>query len=274
MCIKVKNKRLLNNTDVLKHILHHIKMEIEIYCSMQLKVFTNNNALSREAAAEMITTIKQKPTAVLCMASGSTPVLTYKYFVETVLQEKIDLSKVTFIGLDEWLGIPPDNEGSCHYFFQQHLFQYLAFASNNIHLFNALAEQPLKECKKMDAIIAGKGGIDLMLVGIGMNGHIGFNEPGVSFALYSHIITLDETTVTVGQKYFTKTTALSQGITLGLQHLMESKKVLLLANGKNKAQIIQQTIEGGVTNEIPATIMKQHQNSIVMLDEEAAALLN
>lgn len=240
---------------------------------MQLMIFQNNDALSREAANEIINTIKQKPNAILCMASGSTPILTYAYVVETILQENIDLSKVIFIGLDEWLGIPPDNEGSCHFFFQHHLFQHLSFSPSNIHLFDALSASPVKECEKMDTIITSKGGVDLMLVGIGMNGHIGFNEPGVSFDLYSHIITLDETTVSVGQKYFKETTPLKQGITLGLQHLMESKKVLLLANGQKKAPIIKQTIEGEVSNRVPASIMKQHPNGIVMLDEEAALLI-
>jgi glucosamine-6-phosphate isomerase len=240
---------------------------------MVLKVFEDNDALSREAANEIIDTIKQKADAVLCMASGSTPVLTYAYVVEIILREKIDLSKVTFIGLDEWLGIPPENEGSCHYFFQHHLFQHLSFSPSNSHLFDALSTSPLGECGKMDAIIASKGGMDLMLVGIGMNGHIGFNEPGVRFDLYSHIITLDATTVSVGQKYFKETTPLKQGITLGLQHLMESKKVLLLANGQKKATIIKQTIEGEVSNLVPASVMKQHPNGIIMLDEEAASLI-
>ncbi|MFT3703441.1 MAG: glucosamine-6-phosphate deaminase [Agriterribacter sp.] len=240
---------------------------------MQLMIFENNDALSREAARHIIDTVKQKPDAVLCMASGSTPILTYAYVVETALREKIDLSNISFIGLDEWLGIPPDNEGSCHYFFQHHLFQHISFNTANIHLFDALAKNPSEECKKMDAAIAAKGGIDLMLVGIGMNGHIGFNEPGVAFNKYSHIVDLDETTVSVGQKYFKETTVLKQGITLGLQHLMESKKVLLLANREKKASIIRQTMEGEISNKIPASIMRQHTNGIIMLDKEAASLI-
>ena len=118
-----------------------------------------------------------------------------------------------------------------------------------------------------------KGGIDLMIVGIGMNGHIGFNEPGVSFDNYSHVIDLDDTTLSVGQKYFKSKVSLQKGITLGLKHLQESKKVLLLANGKKKAEVIRRTVEGDLTNSFPASIMQKHAHGIVMIDEEAASSL-
>lgn len=241
---------------------------------MQLNIFEDNDALSREAASEIVNTIQQKSNAVICLASGSTPILTYKYVVEIIQRDKIDIADVTFIGLDEWLGIPPDNEGSCHYFFQQHLFQHLRFSASNIYMFRAMAERPISECERMDKVIRHLNGIDLMLVGIGMNGHIGFNEPGVPFNKYSHIVDLDETTVSVGQKYFKEATVLKQGITLGLQHLMETGKVLLLANGEKKALIIKQTIEGEISNKVPASIMRQHPNGIIMLDKEAASLLS
>jgi 6-phosphogluconolactonase/glucosamine-6-phosphate isomerase/deaminase len=125
----------------------------------------------------------------------------------------------------------------------------------------------------MDALIRNNGGIDLMIVGIGMNGHIGFNEPGVSFDNYSHVIDLDETTLTVGQKYFKSKATLQKGITLGLKHLQESKKVLLLANGAKKAGVVTKTVEEEVTNTFPASIMQTHANGFVMVDREAASLL-
>ena len=118
-----------------------------------------------------------------------------------------------------------------------------------------------------------KGGIDLMIVGIGMNGHIGFNEPGVSFDNYSHVIDLDDTTVSVGQKYFKTAVSLQKGITLGLKHLQESKKVLLLANGTKKAGVIKKTVEGEITSSFPASIMQTHSNGFVIVDEEASSLL-
>jgi glucosamine-6-phosphate isomerase len=191
-----------------------------------------------------------------------------------VKAENIDLSNVTFIGLDEWVGIPPDNEGSCHYFFQHELFQYLSLSKQQIYLFNGLTTELEQECSKMNTTILEKGGIDLMVVGIGMNGHIGFNEPGVSFDNYAHIIDLDATTTAVGQKYFKSATSLQKGITLGLKHLSEAKEVLLIANGLKKADIIKKTVEGEVTNLVPASIMQTHANGFIMIDKEAASLLD
>ncbi|HET9435003.1 MAG TPA: glucosamine-6-phosphate deaminase, partial [Chitinophagaceae bacterium] len=174
----------------------------------------------------------------------------------------------------EWVNIPPANEGSCHYFFKNELASPLQIPEKQIHLFNAMSEKLQDECRKMDAVIRDKGGIDLMIVGIGMNGHIGFNEPGVSFDNYSHVIDLDDTTLTVGQKYFKSKVTLQKGITLGLKHLQESKKVFLLANGSKKAEVIRRTVEEKVTNTFPASIMQTHANGFVMVDQEAASLLN
>jgi glucosamine-6-phosphate isomerase len=241
---------------------------------MQLKIYKDHQSLSDATANEVIELAKTKPAAVICMASGETPRLTCKLLVEKAVKERVDLTRITFIGLDEWVGISPENEGSCHYFFQTEIFKPLDFSSSQVHLFDALSGTLDEECKKTDRMILEKGGIDLMIVGIGMNGHIGFNEPGVSFDNYAHVIDLDETTTTVGQKYFKTPVTLQKGITLGLKHLQQSKKVLLLANGSKKAGVIKKTVEGEITNEFPASIMQTHANGFVMIDEEAATLLN
>jgi len=241
---------------------------------MQLKIYKDHQSLSDAAANDIIELVKNKPNAVVCMASGETPRLTCKLLVEKVIKDKVDLSGITFIGLDEWVGIPPENEGSCHYFFQTEIFKPLHFSSSQVHLFDALSGNLDEECRKADMVIAEKGGIDLMIVGIGMNGHIGFNEPGVSFDNYAHVIDLDETTITVGQKYFKTPVTLQKGITLGLKHLQQSKKVLLLANGTKKAAVIKKTVEGEITDEFPASIMQTHANGFVMIDDEAGALLD
>jgi len=241
---------------------------------MEVKIYQDYHALSEAAASEIIDLVKNKPGAVICLASGHTPRLTCKLFAEKALQQKTDLSRITFIGLDEWVGVPPDNEGSCHYFFQHEVFQPLHLSASQINLFNALSINLEQECQEMDKVIADKEGIDLMIVGIGMNGHIGFNEPGVSFDSYSHVIKLDDTTLTVGQKYFKTATSLGKGITLGLKHLQESKKVILIANGTKKAGVIKKTVEEKVNNSFPASIMQKHSNGFVMIDQEAAGLLN
>ena len=241
---------------------------------MPLKIYKDHHGLSEAAANEIIDLVKNKPDAVLCLASGDTPKLTCKLFAEKALKEKLELSRVTFVGLDEWVGIPPENDGSCHYFFQHELIEPLHFLPDQVHLFNAMSPDLQAECRKMDNIIFEKGGIDLMIVGIGMNGHIGFNEPGVSFENYSHVIGLDDTTVSVGQKYFKTAVNLQKGITLGLKHLQETKKVLLLANGEKKSGVIKKTVEAEITSTFPASIMQKHSNGFVMIDEEAAALLD
>jgi glucosamine-6-phosphate isomerase len=241
---------------------------------MQLKIYKDYHDLSEAAASEIIELVKNKLDAVLCLASGDTPRLTCKLFAEKAITGKTDLSRITFIGLDEWVGIPPENDGSCHYFFQHEIIEPLHFSRDQVHLFDAMSHNLQEECRKMDSIIVEKGGIDLMIVGIGMNGHIGFNEPGVSFNNYAHVIDLDDTTVSVGQKYFKTAVSLQKGITLGLKHLQESKKVLLLANGTKKAGVIKKTVKGEITNEFPASIMQTHSNGFVMIDEEAAGLLD
>src|SRR4029078_12243117 len=142
---------------------------------MQLKIYEDHQGLSDVAANEIVSLLRSKPAAVICLASVQTPRRTCQLFVQKVKNEKIDISDATIIGLDEWVNIPPDNEGSCHYFFRTELINPLRIPEKQIHLFNAMADKLEDECRKMDALIRDKGGIDLMIVGIGMNGHIGFN---------------------------------------------------------------------------------------------------
>jgi galactosamine-6-phosphate isomerase len=241
---------------------------------VELKIYKDYEELSANAADEIINLVKNKPAAVLCLASGDTPRLTCTLAAEKALKQKVDFNRCTFIGLDEWVGVPPHNEGSCHYFFQKHLLMPLQIPAGNIHLFDALSDNLEEQCRMMDGIIAAKGGIDLMIVGIGMNGHIGFNEPGVSFDNYSHFIDLEQITLTVGKKYFKEAVVLSKGITLGFKHLIQTKKVLLMANGIKKAAVIKRTVEGAVGNDFPASIMQTHPNGIIMTDSDAAYLLN
>src|SRR5688572_32931758 len=240
---------------------------------MQLKIYKDHHNLSEAAATELIELVKNKPDAVVCLASGDTPRLTCKLFVEKAIAGKADLSQITFIGLDEWVGIPPGNDGSCHYFFQHEIIEPLHFSIDQVHLFDAMSGDLDEECRKMDNTIFKSGGIDCMVVGIGMNGHIGFNEPGVAWDLKSHAINLDENTRRVGQKYFSEKTTLDKGITLGLQHLIESKEAILIANGKKKAEIVQLAIESPAQTQVPASIMQTHPNGWIMIDDEAASLL-
>lgn len=240
---------------------------------MQIEVFKDYAALSMYAAKEMVQTIKQKPAAVICIASGDSPKLTCELFCKMVTEENIDTTNFFLIGLDEWVGLSPDIFGSCNNDFQKRLIEPLSLPPSQYHLFNGMSDDLQQECTIMDDVIKNKGGIDLMIVGIGINGHIGFNEPGAAFNLFSHVINLDEITVTVGQKYFKQEVKLEKGITIGLAHLMNTKKVLLLANGERKAAVIKKAVEGEINNRFPASIIQQHKNGLVLIDEPAATML-
>jgi len=241
---------------------------------MKLKRFKNYEELSDFAATDISDAIKNKPSLVLCLASGDTPKLTVELLVKKLKEKKIDYSKITFIGLDEWVGLSPTNSGSCHYFFQNKLIGPLQLKPSQYFLFDAMEDDLKSECEKMDKFINDRNGIDIMLVGIGMNGHIGFNEPGSSFDNLSHVIELDEITKSIGQKYFNEKVELTKGITIGFKHLLNARKVFLMANGSKKAEVIKKTVEGPVTENFPATIMQKHNNGFVLVDEEAASLLS
>lgn len=241
---------------------------------MKLTVYKDYQTVSDYCAQALFDLIKEKPGAVICIASGDSPRLLCELFVDKVKSEQLDISRFRFVGLDEWVGLSPAIEGSCHNDFKKRLFEPLNIGPSQYHLFDALATDLENECRRMDAFIQQKGGIDLMIVGIGMNGHIGFNEPGVDFNLLSHVIQLDDTTKTVGKRYFSQPVLLEKGITLGLAHLLAARKVFLIANGSRKAEVIKKAVEGPVTNSFPVSILQKHENGFVLIDEEAASLLD
>lgn len=241
---------------------------------MIFRVFEHEEELASFAADHLIETIRSNPNGLMCLATGSTPLLTYQLFVSRLREQRVDYSNFHFIGLDEWVGIPDSNPGGCHYFLQEHVLKPLVVKNKNYHLFNGLAADLRTECLTMDEQIRKWNGIDMMVVGIGMNGHIGFNEPHSNPDQHAYLADLTETTRQVGQKYFVEKTELSKGLTLGLKHFFESRQVLMLANGSHKADIIRRTISDPISMEIPATQIRRHQNAYLLLDTEAAAQLN
>lgn len=241
---------------------------------MNLEIFDTYEILSYNVAEQLISAIIKKTEALICLAAGDTPKRSYEILAQELKARKIDYQKVHFIGLDEWIGISPENPGSCQFFLRQTLLSPLEIKAENIHLFNAMAEDIHNECEKMDNRIEQLGGIDLIVVGIGMNGHIGFNEPGVSWNKNSHIANLDEVTQKVGQKYFSTPTHLTQGITIGLKQLLNAITALLLANGLKKASIIKKALAEEMTANIPASIFQKHANGLVFLDGESSSGLS
>jgi glucosamine-6-phosphate deaminase len=241
---------------------------------MKLQVYKDYDEMSRAAAALVVNAVKQAPDALLCFPSGDTPTGVFNYLVKYARTGEVDFSRCHFVGLDEWVGMGKDDEGSCTYSLYQSFFGPLKIDPARVFFFDARAADLDSSCMAMDNFIKEHGPLAVMMVGVGMNGHIGLNEPGTDFNLYAHYAPLAQTTIDVGQKYFKQTTRLEKGITLGLKHLREAKISLLIASGTKKAGIIAQALEEKVTEQLPASIFQMLDNGYVLLDSEAASQLS
>jgi glucosamine-6-phosphate isomerase len=237
---------------------------------MTLNIFSNYETLSEATANVIIDVLTQKPEALICIASGDTPLGVCKLLAQS---DRKLFEKCTFVGLDEWVGMDENDEGSCKYGIYQNVLIPLNIPSERIKYFDAKAEDLASECQKINEFIASRGGLDVMLVGVGMNGHIALNEPNTPFDIYAHVSDLEEITKSVGQKYFTKDTILTQGVTLGLAHLQEAKLPILIANGNRKADVINKALNGEITEQFPASIFQKLEHGLVMLDFEVAEKL-
>lgn len=240
---------------------------------MKLQIHDTYAAMSAAAAALVMDTLRAKPTALLCFATGDTPRLTYELLAARIQEEKVDTSQCTLIGLDEWLGIPPENEGSCDYFLHHYLINPLGLKPRQVHLFDGLSDDLENECAMMNGLISDKGGIDLALVGVGMNGHIGFNEPGTPVDAAAHVSALEPITTQVGQKYFMGEQPLHSGLTVGLKQLLEAGQLIMIANGEKKAPVLRQMMEGEISNLFPASLLRQQVNGFLLTDSAAATML-
>ena len=240
-----------------------------------MKIFIEETyeLMCRHALKKIDELTAQSKHPLLCTASGDTPAGIYKQLVIDVDQSQIDVSDWLYISLDEWIGMNGNDEGSCRFHLNNQLFIPLKVRDEQISFFDGKAENPISECEKVESFINENGGIDIAIVGIGMNGHVGMNEPGTQQQLRSHVTEIHEETQTVGQKYFKKKQQLTQGITLGLANLLEARNIILLASGPHKAAIIKQVLEGEISDEFPASILRNHPALYIFLDKEAASLL-
>ncbi|MFN8345810.1 MAG: glucosamine-6-phosphate deaminase [Spirosomataceae bacterium] len=234
---------------------------------MNYRIFPDYDSLSSHAAQFILTYVRQKPDAIICVASGETPLLTFQKIVADA--QPGDFDRVTFVALDEWVGIAPDNPGSCRSYIDGPLITPLGIPAERVSFFNSLTDDLEAECRRVNAFIADKGGLDIIMVGIGMNGHLGLNEPGTSFDTYAHVSELEPVTASVGQKYFLSDTPLTHGITVGLRHFAEAKVAIVLANGPRKKEIIKRVLEEPVSEKLPASALKLHTNSHLWVDEAA-----
>lgn len=240
---------------------------------MELKVFQDYTTLSAAAAAMLIDCVQKKPGALLCFATGDTPKLAYQIVVEIAKRDGVNFRNCFFVGLDEWLGIPPENTGSCHHFLHRYLLKPLAVDPSQVHLFDGMTTNEDEECKRMNEIVDKKGNIDFMVVGVGMNGHIGFNEPGTDIDSLAHVSMLDDITKKVGKKYFEEEVLINKGITLGLKQVMDAETLLMMASGKKKAPVIKLAMEKEISTFFPASLIRRHKKGILMTDIEAVSEL-
>ena len=227
-------------------------------------------AVSRKSAELIAETVAAKPDALLCLAAGNTAIRTYAILKEMCDAGKADLSKARFVALDEWLDLADESE-NCDGFMRKYFYDPLGIADERVKRFDIHADDLAAACKEVDEYIFACGGIDLMLLGVGMNGHLGLNEPGMSFNDYAKVVQLSETTMQVGQKYFTDGMKLTRGITLGVKHMFECKRTVLQVSGSHKADITDKLLRTAPTESIPATVLKLLPHGTVVLDRDAAA---
>jgi len=237
---------------------------------MELKISPDYHTLCFSVAQLITDYLKNKKNALICLASGHTPIGVFQELGKLVNAGKLDLSECTFLSLDEWIGIDPNDSGSCLNMLKKDCFDPLNIHPDQVEFFNVQAADIQSECDRINSLIEKNGGLDIMLVGVGTNGHIGMNEPGTPFDSYAHISVLADETKKVGQKYFSKSTSLSNGITLGLRHLREAILPIVMASGDKKAYILSKGLNLPPTVEIPVSIAQLIPQGYVMLDKGAA----
>ena len=241
---------------------------------MRLIVTKNYEEMSKVEAKEMAEDIKRNPEIVLGLATGGTPVGMYKELIRMYNEGELDFSKVTSINLDEYVGLAGDHDQSYRYFMNTNLFDHINIDKNNTFVPNGLAENVEEECMAYDSRIQDMGGIDLQLLGLGANGHIGFNEPGEALSVGTHLTDLKESTIEANARFFDSIDDVPRkAITMGLGGIMKAKKIMVIASGEGKAEVVKAMMSGKITTEIPATMLQMHRDVILIVDEDAAKLL-
>lgn len=241
--------------------------------SLQIKIAKDYAEMSKLAADMIIELLEKKPSANLGLATGSTPIGLYEELVRRH-QAGHDLSQVTTFNLDEYYNLDPGHPASYHHYMNEHLFQYLDIPESKINIPNGATSDPAEECRSYEAKIAAAGGIDLQILGIGTNGHIGFNEPGTPFGGTTSLVNLAPATIEANSRFFEKKEDVPrQALSMGIRSIMNCRSIVLLANGESKADAIAAAVEGPVTEELPASVLQLHPDCTVILDPAAASKL-
>ncbi|GFR36702.1 glucosamine-6-phosphate deaminase [Thermobrachium celere] len=242
---------------------------------MRIIITESYDELSKKAADIVASQLILKPKSVIGFATGGTPIGMYREIVKMFREGKFTFKDVITFNLDEYYGLDRENPQSYYFYMMEHLFKHVDIDKNNINIPNGRAEDIEKECIEYEEKIEKAGGIDLQILGIGKNGHIGFNEPDVKFEAKTHLVRLDEDTIKANSRFFNSIDEVpTKAISMGIKTIMHARKIVLLASGKQKAEIIEKMVNGPITPDVPASILQLHPDVTLILDKEAASQLN
>lgn len=230
--------------------------------------------LSRKAANIISAQVIIKPDCVLGLATGSSPIGTYQQLIDWYNKGDLDFSEVKSVNLDEYKGLPRDNDQSYYYFMYNNLFKHVNINLDNTNVPNGMEPDSEKECCRYEKVIADLGGVDLQLLGLGHNGHIGFNEPDKAFGTITHCVDLTQSTIEANKRFFASIDDVpKQAYTMGIGTIMKAKKILMIVSGTDKAEILKKALYGPITPEVPASILQLHSDVVVVADEAACSKL-
>lgn len=240
---------------------------------MEIKIFDTPDAIAPACADEFTSLLSSKDDCILGLATGASPVPTYRELIKRYNAGVISFKHASSFNLDEYVGLPRSDKNSYYTFMHENLFNSVDINEKNVHILNGNAEDTEKECADYDAAIDAAGGIDIQLLGIGTNGHIGFNEPSDAFSAGTFKVKLTDSTVKSNSIYFTENAMPRYALTMGINSIMKAKKIVLIATGTSKAEAIKNAVKGEVTPRCPASVLQKHPNCIFFLDRAAASLL-
>ncbi len=231
-------------------------------------------AMSKEAAKLIAAQMTAKPNSILGLATGSSPIGTYKELIRMNEAGEIDFSDITTVNLDEYVGLPRENDQSYYYFMNDNLFNHVNIDKARTHVPSGMAADAEAECSGYEALIQSLGGVDLQLLGLGHNGHIGFNEPDVDFSKVTHCVDLQESTIQANKRFFASIDDVPRkAYTMGIGTIMRAKKIVMVVSGADKADIVCKAFAGPVTPSVPASILQFHQDVTIICDAAAYAKL-
>lgn len=251
------------------------RIMVETEMGIKVNIVEDYDKMSKEAAKVISSSIRKKPNLVLGLATGNTPIKCYKELVRMHKKEGLDFSEVVTFNLDEYLGLPSDHPQSFRNYMKEKLFNHVNIKPENTYIPPTKPENPQNACQEYEERIKAAGGIDLQLLGIGTNGHIGFNEPSTSFDSRTRVVKLSEQTIQDNSQYFDSAEEVpKQAISMGIGTIMEAEKIILLASGTSKAEAIAKTLEGPKTTNVPASVLQSHSHATTIIDEAAASDLS